>query len=141
MSFREKSAWIVFTTVLIVFGSYFGVMGYNVIRGVPGYAHGYFPFFVVCVVVLVILQIIGHVLAALAGPTDANAPADERDRLVDMKAANIALPVLGASCLLAIGTIQFGIDTPGLANLVLLALVIGTLTEYGAKIYFFRAAI
>ncbi|MEL6544987.1 MAG: hypothetical protein AAFQ82_10200 [Myxococcota bacterium] len=136
MSFREKSAWIVFSGLSVVFGGYFGAMAWSIAQGDGPY--GFFGLFLIGLALLVASQIIGHSVIALRGPEDARTPRDERDDWVEMRSARIALPVLGGLVLLAIGSIHFGATAPGLANLVLLAVVIGALVQYGAKIRLYR---
>lgn len=139
MSFREKSAWIVFVSVLVVYAAYFGALASALARGAP--LELSLGLFILSVVVLVAFQIIGHVAAALSAPREANAPMDERDRIVEMRSAEIALPALGACLFLSLGAIAFGADVAGLANLVLLSMVVATLVEYGAKIRLYRATV
>ena len=75
LSFREKSLWLMFATLIASFGFYF-------LTVLPPSAADVVPqqvvLFVVAVVLLVIMQVVGHILIAVV---DRRADTDERDRL------------------------------------------------------------
>jgi hypothetical protein len=89
MSFREKSAWISFVTVLLasaVFVSYAAIFG--------RYGYGTLHVFLLSVIALVVLQVVLHVIAAALNPADARTPKDERERLIELKSHRVGYYVL-----------------------------------------------
>jgi hypothetical protein len=85
MSFREKSAWITFFTVLI-----FSVLWFTHVWRVQFlHARDENPmiWFLGTVVALIALEIALHIAVAVQSPREARTPKDERERLIDMKAS------------------------------------------------------
>ena len=137
MSFREKSAWISFFLILVVFGIYFADYTAHLLR--PGYPHhNYFAMFVLGVVAVVILEVVLHILVAIRSPADANAPADERDRLINLKAARIAFYVLMSLAFLTIGTMHLGATAFFMGNCIFFAIWLAELTRFGSQIVLYR---
>jgi hypothetical protein len=89
MSFREKSAWITFLTVLAAAGVF---VVYAAIQGRYGY--GALHVFLACVVGMVVVQVVLHVIAAALNPADARSPKDERERLIELKSHRVGYYVL-----------------------------------------------
>ncbi len=85
MSFREKSAWISLLAYLGIYGFYFARVGSALMRGDADGAP-FFGAFAQSVVLFVLVIIIGTIIAAVTAPKDANAPADEREKLITLKA-------------------------------------------------------
>ncbi len=88
LSFRERSLWLMLLSLLAVFGFYFATV-------LPSSAAHLGPEhiapFAVAVVVLVIMQVAGHIVIALV---DRRAGEDERDRLIELKGIRNAAYVL-----------------------------------------------
>jgi sterol desaturase/sphingolipid hydroxylase (fatty acid hydroxylase superfamily) len=152
MAFREKTAWIsIFVTVLI-WGSYFGGQFPGLLSAQPN-LHGMLGDFLYSVFLAVLLQIVLMVVIAIMSPKDAEAPADERERLIEFRSTTIAyhvltvtlvVAVLGAPALSLYHAHKAGI-TPNLgaaaipmANGVLLALVLAEIAKYVAQLVQFR---
>ena len=95
MTFREKTAWIALVSTFVVFGLYFRL----VYEAGP---HAGFPFglLVGTVVALVILQVVPIVIFAVLSPKDAQAPRDERDKLIELRAIRIAYAGLASGVVL-----------------------------------------
>src|SRR5687767_4069181 len=91
MSFREKSAWISFLVMLGVFGPFFGAV---LIGRIPTNGMATVHYLLLAVVAAVVLQTALHVAAALLARGEAGTPKDERERLIELKAVNLAYPVL-----------------------------------------------
>ena len=137
MSFREKSAWISFIVILIVFGTYFADYAAHLLR--PGYPHHhYFALFMLGVVAVVILEVVLHILVAIRSPSDANAPRDERDRLINLKAARIAFYVLMTLAFLSIGTMHLGATALFMGNCMFFAIWVAELSRFGSQIVLYR---
>lgn len=136
MSFREKSAWVSFVCILLVFGVYFTALA-QAIAGSLDYGT-VFRIFIGGIVALIVLEIVLHIIIAVQAPRDAAAPKDERDRMIELKATRIAFFTLLAGAAISIFTIHLGADVRALANSVLFAIVIAELVKYGSEIVYFR---
>lgn len=136
MSFREKSAWISFFSILLVFGIYFGAVG-MAMTGRIDYSDVVRMFFKL-VALFVLLQIVLHVLVASRAPREALAPKDEREKLIGLKADRLAAYVLSVGVFASIFPIHLGADARDLAHAMLLAFVIAELATYGTAIALHR---
>ena len=136
MSFREKSAWISFVLLLAVFGAYFGRLAWVLATGRGG--RELFHLFLVLIVALVILEIVLHILAAKTSPHDARLPKDERERLITMRATQVAFPVLVAGALASIGLIHLFVSAWLIAQSMLGAIVVAELVKFGTEIVLYR---
>jgi hypothetical protein len=137
MSFREKSAWISLVVILVVFGIYFGDLARHLLS--PVHAHrSYVVFFFLLVPLVVLLEVVLHILAAIRAPSDAKAPQDERDRFINLKATRIAFYVLVSGAFVSIGTVHVGAGPGLLANAVLCAIWLAELTRLGSQVYLYR---
>lgn len=140
MSFQEKSAWVM-CFALIVSGAFYAwtVLALaNVLQTVPppnagGLAMG--------VIIIVAIAIFGHAVAALGNPADANAPEDERDRLVVWRAGNLSGVLLGALCMLSI--VSYAVFENGhlLFHALVAGLVISQIAEYALTIWYYRRGV
>jgi archaellum biogenesis protein FlaJ (TadC family) len=136
MSFREKSAWISFLSIALVYGIYFA----SVFHLLPaGWSSGdTFRRFLVLVIALVVLEVGLHVVVAIQSPRDARTPKDERERLIAMKATRVAFPVLLVGTFAAIGTIHLPMGRWEMAQVMFFAIVAAELTRFGAEIVYHR---
>jgi hypothetical protein len=152
MAFREKTAWIsIFVTVLI-WGAYFGGQFPGLLSAQP-HLEGMLGDFLSSVFLAVLLQIVLMIVIAVLSPKDADAPADERERLIEFRSTTIAyhvltvtlvVAVLGAPALSLYHGLKAGI-APNLgsaaipmANGVLLALVIAEIAKYVSQLVQYR---
>ena len=119
MSFREKIAWISALSMAGVYGVYF----WWVIRtGHPAGAVAFGPL-LLTVIALVVVHVVLITVVALASPRDAQAPRDERDRMIDLRATRMAYSGLVTAVVMAC---VFGAMTPPIifnANSLLFILV------------------
>jgi hypothetical protein len=137
MSFREKSAWIALVTYGLVFGVYFFLLSQ---AWDDRYSQGLsIGLLVAAVVGLVVIAAALTIVAAVLNPKEANAPADERETLIDLKAERIASYTLSTGVVLLIGALLLGWNGYLVANLLLAAMVIAELVKAGAQIAYFRA--
>lgn len=103
MSFREKSQWVALAAVLLVYVPYF-------VRALPGHGVDVAPVdvarFVGAVVALVVLQVVGQALLAIANRREAarGLQHDERDTLIDLRASRASLYVLAVGVFAALST-------------------------------------
>jgi hypothetical protein len=140
MSFREKSAWI--TLIALVVATLFAVThlpspwslapapSATTLHVVGG-----------AIVAFIVIEIIAHVIVAARAPREANAPADERERLIGLKATRLAAYVYAILTLSAIFLIHFGANAIGLSLLILLSFVIAEIVNYAVRIVYYRRGV
>jgi hypothetical protein len=137
MSFREKSTWITFVLLFVLFGFYFASVGHQMIR--PADPHpNFFVLFVVLLVAIIVLEIVLHIIAAIRSPADAKAPQDEREKLIALKAKRPAFFVLMIGAFLAMAVVHLPVGRWLIVNAMFFAIWLGELTHYGAQLYFYR---
>jgi hypothetical protein len=136
MSFREKSAWISFVTILAVFipffwNSYRQYQGAISGRDAVGTAFTLLATFVV-------LEILLHVALAIRAPKEARSPRDERERLIDLRATRVGFYVLLVGALASVGMVHLTSRAWVIQQVVLLAIVLAELVRFGGQIVLFR---
>jgi hypothetical protein len=137
MSFREKSAWISLVSNLAVYGWYFATLAAAWLADRAD-ADAFGWRLIAAFAVLVILEIVLHVAAAVRAPEDALAPEDERERLIALKSTNLAYGVLASGVVLSIAAL-LGDGAPfAVLNLLFFALVLATVANYASLIVRFR---
>ncbi len=145
MSYEEKSCWVSTLSVTAVAAWYVTTFWPLVAGAEPLPAVALIGPTVGATAVLVVLQVGGHVVAALLGrPRDA----DERDRAIALRATRLADLAMGVCVFTVIAhllTAELGLldlpDTPAFtAFLLMLALVVSTLVEGLTRIVCYRAA-
>ena len=137
MSFREKSAWITFFTVLI-----FTVLWFTHVWRVQFlHARDENPmiWFFGTVAALIALEVALHIAVAVQSPREARTPKDERERLIDMKASRVAFYVLLVGTFASIGTLHM----PGANRLIMAQCLMGSilfalLSRFGTQIALHR---
>lgn len=133
MAFRERSAWVMGCTLILIGGFYLKlVIGDGV---APSSAA--IPF----VLVAVVLSIAAQIVLAVTSPRDASTPVDERERLVIEKAAHFSWYVLVTGVLVGLGLFIASQDGMKLFHMVLTSLILSQLAEYGAQIFLFRSRV
>ncbi|HEY2905866.1 MAG TPA: hypothetical protein VGJ29_08180 [Vicinamibacterales bacterium] len=136
MSFREKSAWISFCSVLLFgaiwFRSVILTEVYHARQGDPMVA------FFSLVGALILTEIVLHIAIAVRDPKEARTPKDERERLIDLKAARVAFYVLMAGAWLSIGTLHLNFDRLRIADTVLGAIIVAELVKFATQIVLYR---
>ena len=135
MSFREMSAWITLTSVLICFGVYFGSLATGQVRA-PGFAT--LHLLLLCVSALVALQIGLHAVAARFAPRASRVLKDEREQLIQMRSRGLGYYVLMAGVLALAIPGHMDISKIDLLNFALLVVVVATLTVALSQISQFR---
>jgi len=143
MSFSEKSAWGLLIGLVIMSWWYFP-RAFAVAQSSDNpIALGAIS--VVCVVGLVIFEAVYHGVIAARGGDEA----DERDRLIDMKAERNAGVILGIALFFLVGRIfattavpELGAMTPLLiAVWILLAITVSEISKVLWQIWFYRSGI
>jgi hypothetical protein len=134
MPFREKSAWISLLSMSAICGLYFWSAGHT------GPRAGAFRFggLLETIIALVVVQAVLTVAAAIVTPKEANAPPDEREKLIELKATRFAYSGLATTIALAC---FFGAFDPPIVfntNALLFFLVMAEVLRSGCQIIQFR---
>lgn len=137
-SFEERSVWVQLVGLGLVLGGYFASAGPMLARGVMEMAP-YISVLAVCLVLLIVVQIVGHIAAAMLGGTDDET--DERDRLIGWKAEARSSWVLGAGVFGAIGALAFGVEAAWVANGLLLALFASEMLKLALQVVSYRRGV
>ena len=136
MSFREKSAWISFVVILIVSGVYF----WNASRILGGQIEPRLGLHVsvALLATFVLLEAVMHLIVAAKSPREALAARDEREQAIQMRATRRAFHVAVVGALVAVSMLHVS-DSPWvMGQVVLLAVVLAGLVNYGSQIVLFR---
>jgi archaellum biogenesis protein FlaJ (TadC family) len=133
MSFREKSAWVTLIAIVLVVVLYYlhGPRLFN-----PG---GWqLQILVICFAAFIAIDVVAHIVLYLRYPKDAWTPKDEREQLIDLKAARIASWVFVAGTFLSVATLHAGVTAGGIAYLVLTAFAVSQIVKQTARIIYYR---
>ncbi len=139
MPFREKIAWISGIAVLVVFGGYFWVLAQ--VWDFTGGGVASIGLLVAAIIALVVLMSGSSILVALLSPREANAPADEREQLIELRAERVASYVLSTCVVCLIGALLLNWSGYLVANLLLAAMVLAELTKAAAQIIAYRTRV
>ncbi len=135
MSFREKSAWIFLISILLVASFFFLHVPWSLNPSPsPQLVRG----LLYCIIALVVIELAAHFVVAMRAPEDAQAPKDEREQLIDLKAIRVAHYVYVLGSLLTVSTIHLGANTIAMGYGVLLAFVIGEVVKNTVRIFYHR---
>src|SRR5262245_7455501 len=108
MSFREKSAWISFVLVLIVFvywlQNFIRVEAFGFRDPAP------MTLALRTRLAFVVAEVLLHIAIALKAPREARTPKDEREKLIDLKAARVGFYVLALGAWAAVGSMHLRFD-------------------------------
>jgi len=137
MSFREKSAWAM-ALILIAAGLFYFEKVASLSRTLGQTAPPLIGLVIAYVIFIVIASIILMSVVAISAGREADAPPDEREKIIGDKAGNwagyvIAVPALGALW-------HFAVNQDGnmLFHLVFLSLMLGQIAEYVFQIILYR---
>lgn len=140
MSFREKTAWVMMI-ILTGAGLWYFRMIYIASSAMDGVAPIIPAFLVAYVILIIIASIILMSVIAVASPDEANAPADEREKILQDKAGNWSGYILGFGVIA--GIIHYSVNADGnlLAQLCFGSLMLSQIGEYALQIWFYRRGI
>jgi hypothetical protein len=138
--FREKTAWAM-AAILTGGAAFYLNMVISASRALGQTAPPIIGFVIAYVVVIVIASVILMSVLAATSPREANAPADERERVIADKAGNwsgyvMVVPALGALWHYAVNG-----DGNMLFHLVFLSLMLGQIAEYALQIILYRRGV
>ena len=138
MSFREKSAWVM-TIVMTLAGVYYLHL-FTKASAALGASPP--PAIVIPYIILIIIaSIIAQSTIAVSSPTEANAPADERERTVQHRAGNWSGIVLSVCIVIAAGHFLVYADGNMLFHLIMGAMMVAQIAEYIFQIALFRSRV
>ena len=132
LSFHEKSLWLMFVSLVGCFGFYFATV-------LPAKGVDVMPYqmasFVLAVVVLAVMQVIGHIVIAIV---DRRTETDERDRLIELKGQRNAAYVLATGVFLALCVALLTKGNFVFAHVLLGFWVLAQLVEIGSQLVMLR---
>ena len=131
MSFREKTAWISLVSISGIYAFYFWSVLHSGALARSGGLLG-------TVIALAVVQTVLTIAVAIFAPKEAQAPRDERDRLIDLRATRFAYAALAGS--LACACFFGGFNPPIIFNVnaLLSILVIAEILRSGCQIIQYR---
>lgn len=137
MPFREKTAWIM-AVLLTLAGLKYAESVWSGIRSAGAAPGPDIGLIALVTILLVAGAVVAHIIAAAVSPEDANAPEDERDKLVWWRAGNIAGWVLGFTAFAGLWHYYFRSDGDMLFHIIVGGLILGQIAEYAFVIVFYR---
>jgi hypothetical protein len=138
MSFREKSAWLM-ALLMTAAGLYYLYIVREASRALGETAP---PAIVIAFVILVVVSsVVAQVLLAVSSLKEANAPADERERLVQQRAGNWSGLILATGAVSSLGHFMVYSDGNMLFHLVMGSLIVAQIAEYAFQILLVRRSV
>ncbi len=135
--FREKTAWAM-AAILIGGAAFYLNLVISASRALGQTAPPLIGFVIAYVVVIVIASVVLMSALAAISPSEANAPADEREKVIGDKAGNWAGYVMVVPALGALWHYAVNMDGNMLFHLVFLSLMLGQVAEYIFQIVLYR---
>ncbi|MFN3312741.1 MAG: hypothetical protein ACK46Q_04665 [Hyphomonas sp.] len=140
MSFREKSAWAM-AIILIAAGAFYFNKVVRISQALGETAPPMIGLMIGYVVMVVIASIILMSVLAVASAKEADAPADEREKIIADRAGNwsgyvLAVPVFGAM-------LHYSVTLDGnrLFHMVFLSFMLSQISEYIFQIILYRRGV
>ena len=140
MSFREKSAWISLLAYLAIYGFYFANVAMALSRGGADGAQ-FLGLLSKSVVLFVLVTVVLTIIAAVRAPKEAQAPEDEREKLIKLKANSASSYVLATGVVIAIGALYFDVKSFLVINLLFFALVAFEVFKIAAQLVLTRRGV
>lgn len=129
MAFREKTAWLTLVTMVVAYTLYFTMIGLAGRTGEPHLFDIIWTFGPIAAAQGLVV-IAGSIFIAFQSRGEARAPADERDRAIARRGANIAYYVLLVGMIL-VGVVMPFTETPyKIVNTALLTVVLAEAARY-----------
>ncbi|MCX6597313.1 MAG: hypothetical protein NTV70_13205 [Acidobacteria bacterium] len=137
LSFEERSVWVQLISLLLVLGGYFIVAQQMVSRGVTELVV-FAPVFAVAVVLMVVVTVAGHIVAALVSRPEGQ---DERDRLISWRAESQSGWLVATGVLAGITAMVFSVPTVWVAHLLLFSLFLSEILKLTLQLTYYRRGI
>ncbi len=132
MTFREKTQWVVLVVGVATLVVYLAVVVPQVLEKPVAEVDWVQPM-LVAIVVFVVANVAGNVLAAASDPREADRH-DERDREIDRYGERVGSWLVIAGAIVALGLAMAGIDQLWIANAIFLGGLAGALLSSVTKI-------
>ena len=138
MSFREKSAWISFVCLLVLTALFVFSMNHH-----PHDAEGHDLISPLQMMLFVfgtfaLLQIVLHLIVVAQSPKDARTPKDERERLIELRAARVGFYAVVVCELVAMASFHVHGRPWMLMNTLMIGILIGWLIKLGTEVTLYR---
>lgn len=140
MPYQEKSAWIMSIALIAGTIAYFGLVQ-SLSGGTDTLASPTIPMIMKFTILVVLVAIIGHAVTAALAPSDANAPLDERERQIVVRAGHFSGYVLGFGVISALGVYLIAHNGDLLFYTVFASLLLSQIVEYLTQIVLYRTAL
>lgn len=141
LSFRERVIWLFLVVNLFVYGNYFVNLWEQVQSGETGYDQLLEPLLYVLIFAAVVEVAVRVILAVGSGKEEVDAPEDERDELIDLKATKNAYFMLCFGIFMAGANLLVGYEPLLIVNLLLLFVVLSEITKYGSELFYYRRGV
>lgn len=140
MPFNEKSAWVMSLALFVGGVLYFGLVVMASVE-LQELASPTLPLLAVYTLVLGLVAITGHVVAAVSAPGDASSELDERERDISTRASGLGNGVLAIGILGSLASYLLLGNGDLLFYLVFASLMLGQLAEYLRQVALYRLAL
>ena len=151
MSFSEKSAWISFTSTLLIFGYYFiRLLGLSGSYGEEA-SQAAVVLLGQAIVLTIIVESVFHGMLAATNRKAAELGADERDKNYELRASKIGYAILSTGVIIVVGRmiiLEFNPDfvdqnsslqIPLLtAHMLMFSFILSELARFGMQILYYR---
>lgn len=135
--FEERSVWVQLVGLGVVMGGYLVAAGWMMARGMDSVA-GYVVMFLLSSALLVVVLIVGHIVAAVAGKVERP---DERDRMIGWRAEASSSWLLGVGVLAAVGLLAFGVPTVWAVHVLLVSLFGSEVLKLALQVLYYRRGV
>lgn len=133
-SFEEKSVWVQFVGTTVALATYVWIAAAMYVRGVDR-LEAYAAVFTVAVILMVVILIVGHILAAVVGKPE---EPDERDRVIGWRSESNSSWVLAVGVLATLACMVGSVPEVLTAHVLLLSLFASQMMQYGFQILYYR---
>jgi hypothetical protein len=138
MSYREKLAWLMLTSIVLTFGPYFAMVGADYIPEEPMPNLRQLALYGAAAIARMLILGIGYIYLRRAFPAEARMPADERERAIEHRAMSFAYYVLMAGMILVGGVMPFISSGWTIVNTAFFMLALAELVSHGFVVYSYR---
>lgn len=135
MAFREKIAWVAFLSTVLIWGAFF-ILLLSVPDGHRGLAM--LAPFIVATVAQAAVMIAAATIWAIGAPKEANAPADERDRAIGLRATRFAYLTLLLGVIAVIVWLHHGLHGPDTVFALAGAFILAEAVRFGTTALGYR---
>lgn len=133
-SFSEKSVWVQFIGMALGLGAYF-LIASNMMRAGVDVLAAYMPLLIAAVVLMVVIQVAGHIWAAISSRGH---EVDERDQLIAWRAESRASWIVASGAVMAIGALVVAAEPLWIAHGLLFSLFLSELVKYALQLNDYR---